>query len=126
MAVFSIVKSDFSSPLFQFLVMLQTGPGTSLCSCSGLSLPSRPHSLFLVTIPKQDQESLSAPSLPIQSLQGWGLFLVSWHNADTGLLHLILVLQITVLVGPTWDNLVDPPLSQTHLEQFRGVLRSVF
>ena len=40
---------------------IQTGPGTSLCSCSGLSLPSRPHSLFLLTIPKQDQESLSAP-----------------------------------------------------------------
>ena len=40
---------------------IQTGPGTSLCSCSGLSLPSRHHSLFLLTIPKQDQESLSAP-----------------------------------------------------------------
>ena len=40
---------------------IQTGLRTSLCSCSGLSLPSRPHSLFLLTIPKQDQESLSAP-----------------------------------------------------------------
>ena len=40
---------------------IQTGPGTSLFSYSCLSLPSRHHSLFLLTIPKQDQESLSAP-----------------------------------------------------------------
>ena len=38
---------------------IQTRPGTTLCSCSVLSLPSRPHSLFLLTIFKQDQESLS-------------------------------------------------------------------
>ena len=41
--------------------LIQTEPGTSPCSCSGLSVPSRPHSLFLLTIPKQDQDSLSAP-----------------------------------------------------------------
>ena len=40
---------------------IQTGTGTSLCSCSGFSLPSRPHSLFLLKIPKQDQQSLFAP-----------------------------------------------------------------
>ena len=40
---------------------IQTGPGTSLCSCSDWSLSNRPHSLFLLTIPKQDQESLSVP-----------------------------------------------------------------
>ena len=40
---------------------IQTGPGTSLCSCSGLSLPSSPNSLFLLTIQKQDEEFLSAP-----------------------------------------------------------------
>ena len=38
-----------------------TGPRTSLCSCSGLSLTSRPNFRILLTIPKQDQESLSAP-----------------------------------------------------------------
>ena len=40
---------------------IQTGPVTFLCFCSGLCLPSRHYSLFLLTIPKQDQESLSAP-----------------------------------------------------------------
>ena len=40
---------------------IKTGPGTSLCSCSGLSLLIRPHFLFLQPIPKQDQESFSAP-----------------------------------------------------------------
>ena len=39
---------------------IKTGLASSLCSCFGLSLPSRPQSLFLLTIPKQDQESLSA------------------------------------------------------------------
>ena len=38
----------------------QTGPGTSRYSYSELSLLSRPDSLFLLTIPKQDLESLSA------------------------------------------------------------------
>ena len=65
------MKDSFQSCLKWFFIhfipvpghahSIQTGPGTSLCSCSGLSLPSRPHSLFLLTIPKQDQESLSAP-----------------------------------------------------------------
>ena len=40
---------------------IQTRPGTSLFSCSGWSLPSRPQFLFLLTIPKQDQAYLSAP-----------------------------------------------------------------
>ena len=64
MAAFKIVqKSIFIHhiPVPGHAPSIQTGLGTSLCSCSGLSLPSRPHSLFLLTIPKQDQESLSAP-----------------------------------------------------------------
>ena len=40
--------------------LIQTRPGKSF---SGLSLPSRPDSLFLLTSPIQDHGSLSAPSL---------------------------------------------------------------
>ena len=40
----------------------------------------------------QTRPGISLCSLPILSLPGRGLFLVSWHNVDTGLLHLILVL----------------------------------
>ena len=40
----------------------------------------------------QTRPGISLCSLPILSLPGRGLFPVSWHNADTGLLHLILVL----------------------------------
>ena len=40
----------------------------------------------------QTRPGISLCSLPILSLPGRGLFPVSWHTADTGLLHLILVL----------------------------------
>ena len=59
-----IILSDF---FIRFILIpgpaqsIQTRPGTSLCSCSGLSLPSRPHLLFLLTIPEQDHESVTAP-----------------------------------------------------------------
>ena len=49
---------------------IQTVPGTSFSYCFGLALPSRPHSLFLLTIPKQDQESLSAPCTYCLCLKG--------------------------------------------------------
>ena len=72
MTVFKTERSDF----FYFISVpwhaqsIHTGPGASLCSCSGLSLPSRPHSLSLLTIPKQDQESLSAPCHTVSARQG--------------------------------------------------------
>ena len=40
----------------------------------------------------QTRPGISLCSLPILSLPGRGLFPVSWHNTDTGLLHPILVL----------------------------------
>ena len=40
---------------------IQTGLGNSFCSLSRLSLPKRPHSLFLLDHSEQDEESLSAP-----------------------------------------------------------------
>ena len=45
-----IGKGDFSSiySSSRFAQSIWTGPGSSLCSLSGLSLPSRPNSLFLL------------------------------------------------------------------------------
>ena len=40
----------------------------------------------------QTRPGVSLCSLPILSLPGRGFFPVSWHTADTGLLHMILVL----------------------------------
>ena len=79
---------------FQFLVLSNQSeqdqePISALaliCLC-----PLFPTSWFLLNNPKQDKESLSAPC-PYCPCQARGLFPVNWHNADTGLLHLILVL----------------------------------
>ena len=46
-----------------FIPVPGPGPETSLCYCYGLSLPSRSNSPFLLTIPKQDKESVFVPSL---------------------------------------------------------------
>ena len=46
----------------------------------------------------QRRPGISLCFLPIMSPPGRGLFLVSWHNADTGLLHLTLVLYILNLL----------------------------
>ena len=40
----------------------------------------------------QTRLGISLCSLPILSLPGRGVFPVSWHTADTGNLHMILVL----------------------------------
>ena len=49
---------------------IQTGPGTSLCSCSGLSLPSRTP-LPVPAIHSQTRPGISLFSLLILSLPGW-------------------------------------------------------
>ena len=94
--------------------LIQTGPGTSLCSCSGLSLPSRPNSLFLLTIPKQDQELLSAPcpyclcqagvsSRSVGKMQTQDCFTWSWSCKSW-----IFYGSFTVRLGPSlvWSGLV--------------------
>ena len=51
--------------------MIETRPRTSLCSLSGLSLPSRPHSLFLFK-PLQDKTRNTSllPALTVSAKQG--------------------------------------------------------
>ena len=70
-----------------------TGPGTSLCSLSSLSLPRRPHSLFLLDH-SRTRQGISLCSRPRLSLPSKGLFLVRWQFEDTGLLHPSLLLWI--------------------------------
>ena len=64
MTVLQIVLSDFCIhfiPVPGPAQSFKIGPGTSLCSGFGLSLPGMPHFLFQLTIPKQEQESLCDP-----------------------------------------------------------------
>ena len=65
---------------------IRTRPGTSLCSLSRLSLPSRPCSLFLLDHSKT-RPGISLCSRPRLSLPSRGHFLVRWQCADIGLLH---------------------------------------
>ena len=71
--------------------------GTSLCSLSRLSLPSRPHSLFLLDH-YWTRPEISLCSRPRLSLPSRGLFLVRLQCAKTGLLHPILFLLILNLL----------------------------
>ena len=67
------------------LIQFNLDQDLSLCSCSDLSLPSRPHSLLLLTIPEQDQESFSAPYFKphiVLYLQGRGQFLVLLNQSE--------------------------------------------
>ena len=83
----------FLSILFQFLVKSINPYRTG-----NLSLPSMSPSLILPSH-SQTRPGISLCSLPILSLPGRGLFLVSWHNADTGLFHLILSCKSWIFYG---------------------------
>ena len=83
--------------VFNAAQSIQTGLGTSLCSLSRLSLPSRPHSLFLLDH-SCTRTGISLCSQPRLSLPCSGLLLVRWQWADTGLLHPIRFLWILNLL----------------------------
>ena len=68
----------FFLPFFQVpdtAQLIQAGPGTSLCSLSRLSLPSRPHSLFPLD-PSRTRAGISLCSRHRLSQPSRGLFLV--------------------------------------------------
>ena len=58
--------------------------------------------------------------LPLLPLPGWGLFPVSWHNTDIGLLHLVLVMWIMNLVWKRHGLMKPLPYGYSIKEDFYG------
>ena len=91
---------------------IQTGPGTSPCSSSGLYLPSRPHFLFLQPIPKQNQESVSAPCpcCPCQAgASSWSVGTIKTQNCysvtpDPGLVNHDYFMEASQSAGALYYN----------------------